>query len=277
MAAAKLLQLDTPVQGLPITFVDVAAGPGVLAMEVLDEISKAKLGGSVMITDFAPGMIEAAQARVEALRASGTLTSSHGSVEVQCMVMVMDGQALTLPDASATHCGCMFGIMFYADVPKGMRELRRILVKGGRCVVGTWRDAGAAHVTDDFANFLGLPSSISALGAHEPDSVVAKLTKVLDIGRDPVALEADLRAAGFSAVEVHAVPTTYRSSDWAPFLAMMRSNPAMGQYLAPAPPDTDWDAQWRAFLTSGPGAAKYVQNGVDLEVQWIANVAVATA
>jgi SAM-dependent methyltransferase len=274
VAGAKLLQLETPVQGLPITFVDVAAGPGTLAMEVLEQMNTAKVGGRVIITDFASGMVEAAQARAEDARKAGTIPPS---IEVQCTVM--DGQALTLADACATHCGCMFGIMFYADVAKGVRELRRVLVKGGRCVVGTWRDAGAAHITDDFAGFLGLPCSKDTVchGDGDSDAVVAQLQKVLDIGKDPAALEADLLAAGFSKVEIHAVPTTYRSPDWAPFLAMMRSNPAMSQYLARAPPDTDWGAQWKAFLTSRPGAAKYVPNGADLEVQWLANVAVATA
>ncbi len=269
VAAAELLHLEEPVHGLPITLLDVAAGPGILAMEALERMRHSKLNGRVIISDFAPGMIEAAQGRVDALRAAGTLAPN---VQVECAVM--DGQALALPDASVTHAGCMFGIMFYSDVAKGLRELRRVLVPGGRCVVGAWRDAGAAHITDDFAAFLGLPSSKADTRGSE---TVTNLIKMIEIGKDPAVLEADLLTAGFSSVHVHAVPTTYRSPDWAPFLAMMRSNPAMSQYLAPAPPDTDWDAQWKAFLTTGPGAAKYVANGVDLEVQWLANVAVATA
>ena len=266
IAASKLLQLENPVQDFPMKFVDVASGPGVLSMEVLERMKQSKLSGKVIITDFAPGMIEAAKARVEAAHASGNFPTG---VEVECTVM--DGQALALPDACATHVGCMFGIMFYPDVAKGLRELRRVLVPGGRCVVGTWRDAGAAHITNDFAAYLGLPS---ASGIES--ETVAKLMKIAEIGKDPKTLTEDLHAAGFSSVEIHAVPTTYRSSDWSPFLEMMRTNPAMGQFLAPAPADTDWEAQWKSFLTTD-GAAKYVRNEVDLEVQWTANVAVATA
>jgi ubiquinone/menaquinone biosynthesis C-methylase UbiE len=264
IAASKLLRLENPIQKL--TFVDVASGPGVLSMEVLERMGESKLGGKVIVTDFAPGMIDAAKARVEAVRESGNFPTG---VDVECTVM--DGQALALPDASATHVGCMFGIMFYPDVAKGLRELRRILVPGGRCVVGTWRDAGAAHVTNDFAAYLGLPS---ASGIES--EAVAKLMRVAEIGKDPKALTDDLYAAGFSSVEIHAVPTTYRTSDWLPFLAMMRTNPAMGQFLAPAPADTDWEAEWKTFLTTD-GASKYLRNGVDLEVQWLANVAVASA
>ena len=270
IAAAQLLSLSIPIgDNLPISFVDVAAGPGTLTMEVIDNMQKLHIGGKLLITDFAPGMIDGAKQRIRILTEEGKLSSN-----IQIDYAIMDGQALEIPDASVTHVGCMFGIMFYADVMKGIKELRRILVPGGRAVIGTWRDAGAARITNDFAAYLGLPHGEA--GTSSTNELVAKLNRMAEIGKDPVTLTNDLLTAGFTSVEIHAVPTTFRSSDWAPFLAMMRSNPAMSQFFIAAPADTDWDTQWKNFLTTGSGK-KYVPNGTELEVTWLANVAVAIA
>jgi ubiquinone/menaquinone biosynthesis C-methylase UbiE len=262
IVAVELLHLDESVHGQNINFVDVAAGPGILSVEVLARMTAHKLGGHLLITDFATGMVEAAQKRMTEISIPSDI-----SIDYQ----VMDGQALTIADASITHAGCMFGIMFYPDYRQGLRELHRILVPQGRCVIGTWYDAGFAHVTNDFAAFLGLPSDI------QPNEAVANLNKMLEIGKDPDALRTDLLDAGFSSVEVYSVPTTYKSADWSPFLMMLRNNPAASQFFVHAPENTEWDMQWKSFLTTSSYANKYVPNGSELEVRWMANVAVATA
>ncbi len=270
-AASALLDLETSsATGAPVAFLDVAAGPGILSMYVFERMKASKLPGRITVTDFAPGMVDAARGRFASVEAETKASGVDVSFEV------MDGQALAVADRSMTHVGCMFGIMFYPDRPKGLRELHRVLVPGGRAVVATWMSAGAGDIAADFAAYLGLPP----LGSADPNdtSPGAAVRRMSEVGKDPDVLASELRAAGFESVGVHQVPTRFVSAEWAPFLAMLRSNPALGQFFTAAPADTDWDGAWRKFLgPGGPGAEKYCPNGTDLDVKWVANVAVATA
>jgi ubiquinone/menaquinone biosynthesis C-methylase UbiE len=51
---------------------------------------------------------------------------------------VMDGQALDLAGASFDVAASIFGLTFFADHDRGLSELLRVLVPGGRAVVATW-------------------------------------------------------------------------------------------------------------------------------------------
>lgn len=274
--AASVIAADMLLEGFdgvhnPISFLDIAAGPATLTLEVLKKLPKTA-SGRLTVTDFAPGMVDAARARCVEAKSVGDAPAS-----VVLDFAVADGCDLSAyPDGSMTHVGSMFGIMFYPDVAKGLRELRRVLAPDGRAVVGTWRRAGAAELVNDFAAFLGLPD------ARDPDSPAGNAARILSIGSDPDALAADLRAAGFAAVDVRAVPILFKSSDLPGFLAIVRSNPAMRLSLAAAPADTDWEERWAAFLAPGSaGAAKWLTCATDgalqLTVPFLANVAIATA
>lgn len=271
-AAARLLVDGLSAAGTPFSFLDVAAGPATLTLELCKILPK-DVTGRAVVTDFAPGMIDAARGRCDAAKAAGEVPAG-----ISIELAVADGCDLSAyADGSMTHVGSMLGIMFYPDVAKGLRELRRVLAPGGRAVVGTWRRAGAAELVNDFAAFLGLPPA----DASDPASQAATAARILSIGSDPDALAADLRAAGFASVDVHTVPVTFVSSDLPGFLALVRGNPAMRLPLATAPVDTDWDGRWAAFLAPGSaGAAKWISSAADgspqLTVPFIANVAVAT-
>jgi SAM-dependent methyltransferase len=101
--------------------IDVAAGTGNFTFAAAD------CGADVLATDFAPGMVEYLRAEVER-RQLGDLVR----------VEVMDGQQLDVDDESFDVAASIFGVLFFPDQDKGLRELARVLVPGGRAVVSTW-------------------------------------------------------------------------------------------------------------------------------------------
>lgn len=106
-------------------FLDVAAGPGWMSVEA------ARRGAEVLGVDFAPGMTAhlRARARRENLHALRAET--------------MDGQALDLPDESFDAAASAFGLIFFPDTDRGLRELRRVLAIGGRAAVLAWSEPEA--------------------------------------------------------------------------------------------------------------------------------------
>ncbi|MDY7229378.1 class I SAM-dependent methyltransferase [Hyalangium rubrum] len=99
---------------------DVAAGTGVFTF------AAARRGAEVLATDFSAGMIEAI----------GRKCAAQGLTTVK--TAVMDGQALTVEDASFDVAASLFGLMFFPEHDRGLRELLRVLKPGGQAVVTTW-------------------------------------------------------------------------------------------------------------------------------------------
>lgn len=121
-------------------FLDVAAGPGGLGLPA------ARLGASVLATDWSPAMVRhfESRARIEGLAAEGR---------------VMDCHALDLPDDSFDVTGSLFGVMLVPDQPRALREMVRVTKPGGRVLV-------VAYGFPAELDFLGF--FISALKAVAP-------------------------------------------------------------------------------------------------------------
>jgi SAM-dependent methyltransferase len=100
---------------------DVAAGTGNFTF------AAASRGGDVLATDFAAGMIDYLRAE-----------SGRRGLSDRVRVEVMDGQQLDVEDESVDVAASIFGVLFFPDPLKGLRELSRVLVPGGRAVVSTW-------------------------------------------------------------------------------------------------------------------------------------------
>ena len=154
---------------------DIAAGTGALAL------AAARKGAQVLATDFSPGMI----ARIEAARLPNVVAR------------VMDGQALSLPDASFDLVCSIFGVMMFPDWRKGLCEMARVTRPGGQGVVATWQSRGAA-------TFLLLAQIREKLfpgrgGMTMPEAVQA-LSEPEDFARE-------LIAAGYSNPQIE--PATY--------------------------------------------------------------------
>ena len=152
---------------------DVATGPGTLALMA------AESGATVSALDFSDSMIAQLRRRVAEARLAG--------VEAE----VGDGQALPFRSDAYDGAFSMFGLMFFPDRAAGFRELRRILRRRGRAVVGSWAPYQGS--------MLVLMESLTAV---LPDLPFKNGGWPLS---DPTDLTREMAAAGFSDVMVHSI------------------------------------------------------------------------
>ena len=190
-----------------LRFLDVAAGSGALSLPA------ARLGAHVTATDITPAMLErlARRARREGL-----------DVETR----VMDGQTLELDDDRFDVAGSQYGVMLFPDLPRGLREMRRVTRAGGRVFLVVY---GAptqveflgffmAAMQETVPGFTGLPLDPPPL----PFQVA-----------DPELLRGALVAAGLSDIRVETViqEVEFRSGehmwDW-----VVNSNPLAAMLVA---------------------------------------------
>jgi SAM-dependent methyltransferase len=171
---------------------DVAAGPGTLAL-------LAARTSQVSALDFSPAMVERLRTRAQATGAK---------IEAR----VGDGMALPYPDASFDAAFSMFGLMFFPDRARGFAELARVLRPGGRAVVSAW--VSVARVPHMEAFFGALRAEVPSLPMNEAHAPLS----------EPADFEAEMGAAGFVDVRVqevvHAVDVP---STEAMFQGMVRS------------------------------------------------------
>ncbi len=104
---------------------DVAAGTGEPGFTIAGMAPR----GRVVITDLAPGMLDAARRNVAARGLS--------NVEVQ----ECSADSLPFADASFDSVSCRFGFMFFPDVSAAVAEFVRVLKPGGRVCASVWADA----------------------------------------------------------------------------------------------------------------------------------------
>ncbi|MGH8177168.1 MAG: class I SAM-dependent methyltransferase [Steroidobacter sp.] len=102
-------------------FLDVAAGSGALS------IPAARSGARVLATDQSPVMLELLTARAQ---------GEGLDIETR----VMDGHALEVRDGSFDMAGSQFGVMLFADMPKGVSEMARVVKAGGQVLMIAYGD-----------------------------------------------------------------------------------------------------------------------------------------
>jgi ubiquinone/menaquinone biosynthesis C-methylase UbiE len=168
--ADELIELAAPRPGERA--VDVACGTGVVT-----RLAAARVGpeGAVAGVDINPAMLAVARS----LSPRGAVAWHEASAE-----------ALPLDDGSADLVLCQLGLMFVADRPAALREMRRVLVPGGRLALlvpgprpqpfARFEDALARHLGDEAGAFVGAVFSMA----------------------DPDALRGLVTEAGFRDVEV---------------------------------------------------------------------------
>jgi ubiquinone/menaquinone biosynthesis C-methylase UbiE len=163
-------------------FLDVAAGSGALS------IPAARLGAQVLATDQSRVMLELLGARAR-------------EEELDIETRVMDGHALELDDHTFDIAGSQFGVMLFPDMPKGIREMVRVVKPGGRVLIHAYGDPHKI----EFLSFL-----IGAVHSVRPDFNGPPMDPPpLEFQlADPDRLRKELSAAGLKDVKLETVTET---------------------------------------------------------------------
>ena len=105
------------------TFLDIAAGPGDLGLEIAERLGDE---GRVISSDFSSEMLEVARRNGEA----------RGTTNVD--YKVLDAERMDLADDSVDGAVCRFGYMLMADPGQALKETRRVLRDGGPLAFAIW-------------------------------------------------------------------------------------------------------------------------------------------
>lgn len=154
--------LDRTAAAAGMRVVDIAAGPGTLAL------AAARRGCRVTAIDFAPKMID-------------ELRAAAGRSGLEVVAQVGDGQATTLPGGAFDRAYSMFGLMFFPDRAKGLGEMARLLVPGGIAAIATWQPMERFPMLNDIFAAIrtllpGLPFGGGTAPLGEPADIVSEMT-----------------------------------------------------------------------------------------------------
>ncbi len=163
-------------------FLDVAAGSGALG------IPAARVGAQVLATDLSPVMLELLKERAR-----------KGGLDIE--TRVMDGHALELDDNSFDMAGSQFGVMLFPDMPKGIREMVRVVKPGGRVLVNAYADPHKI----EFLSFL-----VGAVRSVRPDFNGPRMDPPplpFQLA-DPERLRREFATAGLKDIKVETITET---------------------------------------------------------------------
>ena len=170
---------------------DIAAGPGTLSLLAAAE------GATVSAIDLSANMVGEFRARIAAAGLSDA-------------VDVRVGQQLPFETAAYDGAFSMFGLMFFPDRAAGLREMKRVLKPGGRCVISSWIPFdGPFGVLFQTASEIipGLPTG-GGFALSDEDSIRREMTE-----------------AGFTNVAVHRIAQELKAESFDRFwTAMERTN-----------------------------------------------------
>jgi ubiquinone/menaquinone biosynthesis C-methylase UbiE len=155
---------------------DVACGPGTTTLLAAPRVLH------VDGLDFSAAMLEQARRNVAAAGLAN-VTLHEG-----------DGQNLPFAAESFDRAVSMFGLMFFPDRVRGLRELFRVLRPGGKVLVSSW----APLAESPLMNALFAAVRIFDPSRPAPQADIASL-------ENPRVFEAELLAAGFTDVTVETV------------------------------------------------------------------------
>jgi SAM-dependent methyltransferase len=132
---------------------DLAAGTGDPAISLARMVRPT---GTVTATDLGADMLESARDRA----------ADEGLDNLR--VQVADAHSLPFGDDKFDIVTCRFGIMYFADVPRALGEVRRVLRSGGRCVLLAWGPASQPYFACTrgiVERYIDVPAS-----PHAPDT-----------------------------------------------------------------------------------------------------------
>jgi ubiquinone/menaquinone biosynthesis C-methylase UbiE len=160
-------------------FLDVAAGSGALS------IPAARLGARVLATDQSPRML-------------GLLETRAREERLRVETRVMDGHALELEDNGFDMAGSQFGVMLFPDMPRGIREMARVVKPGGRVLMNVYGDPQKIEFFEYFVGAIQAVRPQFTGPSMDPPPLPFQL-------RDPARLRQELTAAGLCDIQVETI------------------------------------------------------------------------
>lgn len=106
-----------------LCILDVASGTGEPAISMATQLNGT---GEVIATDISAEPLKIAEGRAQ--------QRNLRNIQLQ----IADVHSLPFDDASFDRVTSRLGLMFFADLPKALREIRRVLKPGGRFTTVTW-------------------------------------------------------------------------------------------------------------------------------------------
>ena len=174
---------------------DIACGTGVVARLAAQQVGRT---GTVIGLNLNPGMLAFA----------GSMTSSDPPTSAPITWREASATNMPFPDAAFDVAYCQLGLQFFPDRPAAMRQMYRVLVRGGRLGLMVWQGI-------QYSPGFGAPAS--ALERHVS-------TEAAGIMRAPFALaEAEelrtlVAAEGFRDITIKPVAGTVRCPSVALFV-----------------------------------------------------------
>ena len=166
---------------------ELAAGPGALGARWSEAVGPS---GTVLLSDIAPGMVEAARRR----------TASLANVDVA----VIDASDIDRPDNSFDVVVCRMGLMFTPEPAAAFAEIARVLAPGGRFGALTW----GAPQHNPWITCVGMAAMTNGLVSGGPPVGPGG---IFSLG-DPADLEALAKGAGFVDVAVAEHPALFEAA-----------------------------------------------------------------
>lgn len=199
--------------------VDVACGPGTTSLLLADRVEQ------IDAVDFSPKMLSMFREHLK------ERNISHVTLHEA------DGQNLPLPEASYDLGVSMFGLMFFPDRVRGMKELCRVLKSDGQVVIGSWAPAARSPLMAQMFSMVrvidpSIPESQEDTTNHE----------------NPDVLRAELEEAGFVDVHVRVIEHSMRIEDIAAFWTAMEEGSVPIVMLKARFSPEDWQKRVQAGL-----------------------------
>ena len=190
---------------------ETAAGTGIVTRAMAAALPASR----IVATDLNQAMLDVAAAKPQAGKAADITWQQA------------DAQTLPFADGSFDVVACSFGMMFMPDKPAAFGEARRVLQPGGRMLFTVWdriETSPVMHVVEE------------AVAALFPDDPPRFLSRTPCGYRDAARIEQDLRAAGFTRVEIETLAAeTEVDSPSSPAMGLTQGTPLRGEIEARDP------------------------------------------
>lgn len=188
----------------PAAILETAAGTGI----VTEAIARAVPDATLVATDLNQAMLDVAASRIAAPRVT---------------FRQADAMALPFPDRSFDLVACQFGVMFFPDRVHAYGEALRVLRPGGQLLFNSWDRIEANPASDLLAR------AVASLFPDDPPDFLARVPFGY---HDRGAIEADLRAAGFRAIESETVAMRSRGSARETAIGLCQGSPLRAEIEA---------------------------------------------